>query len=464
MYPAYSQEDIERMLSEHKTYHLSGATLNIDFRIQQLQKLRAAIQYHEKEIMQALYQDLRKSEFESYEAEIGLVLESTRYMASQLKKWAKPKRVKTPLYSFPSRSRLMYEPYGTVLIIGPFNYPFQLLMEPLIGAISAGNGAVLKPSESTPHVSALIHKIIASIYDERYIRVIEGEKETTSHLIHAPFDYIFFTGSTEVGKIVMKAASEHLTPVTLELGGKSPVIVDKTARIDIAAKRIIWGKLMNAGQTCIAPDYVLVHHEIKDALILRLTETIHSFYSSNPMDSPDYGRIVNERQFDRLTQLIHQDHDYVITGGHAVREDLYIEPTLLDITSWDAASMEKEIFGPLLPILTYEKLEDAITTITRRPKPLALYLFTEDSIVENAVLSRVSFGGGCINDTLSHVANPYLPFGGVGQSGMGGYHGKYSFELFSHRKSIVKKKSNSELGLSFPPFRGRIKWLRKLMK
>ncbi|MFC0187528.1 aldehyde dehydrogenase [Fictibacillus aquaticus] len=459
-----TQLKIEELLKQHKQFFNTGRTRDIEFRLHQLKKLKLSIQRNEKEIIKALYTDLRKSEFEAYGSEIGFTLDSINYMIKNLKKWSKPQKVKTPIHQFPSKSYILSEPYGTVLIIGPFNYPFQLLIEPLIGAIAAGNNVVLKPSESTPSVSAVINKIVQDTFEENYITVIEGEKETTSLLIHAKFDYIFFTGSVPVGKIVMEAAAKNLVPVTLELGGKSPVIVDSTANLDIAAKRIAWGKFLNAGQTCIAPDYVLAHSSIKDDLIKKMTETLEAFYGTDSSSSSDYGRIVNERQFDRLAAILKQDSEKIVFGGKSDRDDLYIEPAILHNVTWNDASMEDEIFGPILPVLEYSGLDEAIESIQNSPKPLALYVFTENEAVEKKILSSVSFGGGCVNDTLSHIVSPHLPFGGVGTSGLGAYHGKYSFDVFSHKKSILKKSTKIESGLVFPPYGDKVKWLRKLLK
>lgn len=454
---------MDEIIQQHHHFHNSGRTLDIQFRIEQLRKLKEAIQRNEQPIMAALYQDLRKSEFEAYATEIGLTLDSIAYTIKHLKQWMKPKKVKTPFHQFPSKSFILKEPYGTILIVGPFNYPFHLVIEPLVGAIAAGNCAVLKPSENTPTVSAIIANIIKETFDESYIRVIEGERETTSILIHAPFDYIFFTGSVPVGKIVMEAAAKNLVPVTLELGGKSPVIVDRSANIELAAKRIIWGKLVNTGQTCIAPDYIFAHTEIRQELIEAMKTVIIDFYGNNAKDSSDYGRIVNERQFDRLHAILEKDSANVLYGGHSDKEDLYIEPTLLASHSSDAA-MQEEIFGPILPILEYRQLEEVIQSIHNHPKPLALYLFTASKEVENEVLRRVSFGGGCINDTLSHFASSHLPFGGVGNSGIGAYHGRSSFDLFSHNKSMMKKSTTIKINVVFPPYKDKVNIIKKLLK
>ncbi|MFC7370965.1 aldehyde dehydrogenase [Fictibacillus iocasae] len=460
----HTQSDIDTLLAAHKQYFSTGKTRDVAFRLQQLNKLKNSIRRYEKDILDALYKDLRKSEFEAYGSEIGFTLDSIKYMMKHLKKWSKPKKVKTPIHQFPSKSYILREPYGTVLIVGPFNYPFQLLIEPMIGAIAAGNNVILKPSESTPAITNVIKRLIKDTFEENYVTVVEGEKETTSLLIHAPFDYIFFTGSVPVGKIVMEAAAKNLVPITLELGGKSPAIVDKTANLDIAAKRIAWGKFLNAGQTCIAPDYILAHSSIKDDLIQKLKDTVEAFYGSDSSKSGDYGRIVNERQFDRLAALLQEDSEKITVGGNTDRDDLYIEPTILHHIDWNDAVMKDEIFGPILPIIEYDGLDDVMKNIQNSPKPLALYVFTEDQEVEEKLLHFVSFGGGCVNDTLSHIVSPHMPFGGVGSSGVGAYHGKYSFDVFTHQKSILKKSAKFESGLVFPPYGDKIKWLRKLLK
>ncbi|RIX60400.1 aldehyde dehydrogenase [Paenibacillus nanensis] len=465
-----TNDSVLQMLEEHTSFFRQGKTANAAFRIEQLHKLRRAIIRYERELLDALRKDLRKSEMEAYSSELGFVRSSITYQAKHLKKWMKPRKVRTPIYLAGARSRIIPEPYGTVLIVGPYNYPVQLILEPLIGAIAAGNCAVLKPSESVPHVSAVISRMIAETFEPAYVRVVEGEKEVTSALIRAPFDYIFFTGSIAVGKIVMEAAAKNLVPVTLELGGKSPVIVDKTANLDLAAKRIAWGKWLNAGQTCVAPDYVLVHEEIRAAFVNKMKEAVSSFYSDNPQASEDFGRIVNERQFDRLAAILDADRDLVVHGGRLDRDDLYIEPTLLAVgdasssKALEAESMKDELFGPLLPILAYSRLEEAIELVRNRPKPLAFYVFTEDKEVRERVLGELSFGGGCVNDTISHLVNHHMPFGGVGHSGMGGYHGQHSFELFSHHKSVLTRSTKFEPGILFPPYKDKLKWIRKVLK
>lgn len=460
----FTAQQVENIIEEHQTFFYSGITRTAKFRIAQLQKLKNSIKKYEKEIILALYKDLRKSEFEAYTTEIGLVYDNISYMMKNLEKWMEPKQVKTPIALMPSKSLIVSDSYGTILIIGPFNYPFQLVMEPLLGAIIGGNCAIIKPSEATPHTTQIVKKIIDETFDPTYIRVIEGEKEVTSLLIHAPFDFIFFTGSVKVGKIVMKAASERLTPIALELGGKSPAIVDHTANLEVAAKRIIWGKLMNAGQTCVAPDYILVEESIKKEFIEHLIKTIQMFFGKSIQESVDLGRIVNVNQFDRLQKIIDQERAQIIFGGNTDRSDLYIEPTLLDGISFSSPSMEDEIFGPILPIIAYTDLPTIIRQIRKLPKPLAAYMFSEHKRAQNYFLQEFSFGGGCINDTISHVGSSFLPFGGIGNSGTQAYHGEASFTLFTHQKSIMKKSTKLPMNIIFPPYRNKVKLVRSLLK
>ncbi len=456
-------ETVEKLLANHRSYFAKGETKDIDFRLKQLATLKKAVKHYETELMEALNKDLGKSIFEAYGSEVGYVYDSIGFFMKNLKSWAKVKKVKTPLVHTGSKSLIYSEPYGTVLIVGPFNYPAQLVLEPLVGAISAGNCAVIKPSEFTPNVSRVVSKMIREFFDEEYISVVEGAKEETSALIHAPFDYIFFTGSVEVGKIVMQAAAKRLVPVTLELGGKSPCIVHHDANIEVAAQRIAWGKFMNAGQTCVAPDYILVHADVREKLVKALKKTIEDFYGDDPEQSKDYGRVVNVRQFDRLVSLI--DQEKVITGGGVNREALYMEPTVMDGVTWTDKVMQEEIFGPILPVLEYSDLNEAMRQINDQPKPLALYVFTEDKEVEERVIAGTSFGGGCVNDTVTHLTNPYLPFGGVGSSGIGSYHGKDSFDTFSHKKSVMKKSTKFNLSFLYPPYSDKsISMLKKFMK
>ncbi|SQE41294.1 Aldehyde dehydrogenase [Staphylococcus aureus] len=455
---------IEQKFYDSKAFFNTQQTKDISFRKEQLKKLSKAIKSYESDILEALYTDLGKNKVEAYATEIGITLKSIKNARKELKNWTKTKNVDTPLYLFPTKSYIKKEPYGTVLIIAPFNYPFQLVFEPLIGAIAAGNTAIIKPSELTPNVARVIKRLINETFDANYIEVIEGGIEETQTLIHLPFDYVFFTGSENVGKIVYQAASENLVPVTLEMGGKSPVIVDETANIKVASERICFGKFTNAGQTCVAPDYILVHESVKDDLITALSKTLREFYGQNIQQSPDYGRIVNLKHYHRLTALLNSAQMNIVFGGHSDEDERYIEPTLLDHVTSDSAIMQEEIFGPILPILTYQSLDEAITFIHQRPKPLSLYLFSEDENATQRVINELSFGGGAINDTLMHLANPKLPFGGVGASGMGRYHGKYSFDTFTHEKSYIFKSTRLESGVHLPPYKGKFKYIKAFFK
>ncbi|HDD2619389.1 TPA: aldehyde dehydrogenase [Staphylococcus aureus] len=455
---------IEQKFYDSKAFFNTQQTKDISFRKEQLKKLSKAIKSYESDILEALYTDLGKNKVEAYATEIGITLKSIKNARKELKNWTKTKNVDTPLYLFPTKSYIKKEPYGTVLIIAPFNYPFQLVFEPLIGAIAAGNTAIIKPSELTPNVARVIKRLINETFDANYIEVIEGGIEETQTLIHLPFDYVFFTGSENVGKIVYQAASENLVPVTLEMGGKSPVIVDETANIKVASERICFGKFTNAGQTCVAPDYILVHESVKDDLITALSKTLREFYGQNIQQSPDYGRIVNLKHYHRLTSLLNSEQMNIVFGGHSDEDERYIEPTLLDHVTSDSAIMQEEIFGPILPILTYQSLDEAIAFIHQRPKPLSLYLFSEDENATQRVINELSFGGGAINDTLMHLANPKLPFGGVGASGTGRYHGKYSFDTFTHEKSYIFKSTRLESGVHLPPYKGKFKYIKAFFK
>ncbi|HFE6139207.1 TPA: aldehyde dehydrogenase [Staphylococcus aureus] len=455
---------IEQKFYDSKAFFNTQQTKDISFRKDQLKKLSKAIKSYESDILEALYTDLGKNKVEAYATEIGITLKSIKNARKELKNWTKTKNVDTPLYLFPTKSYIKKEPYGTVLIIAPFNYPFQLVFEPLIGAIAAGNTAIIKPSELTPNVARVIKRLINETFDANYIEVIEGGIEETQTLIHLPFDYVFFTGSENVGKIVYQAASENLVPVTLEMGGKSPVIVDETANIKVASERICFGKFTNAGQTCVAPDYILVHESVKDDLITALSKTLREFYGQNIQQSPDYGRIVNLKHYHRLTSLLNSAQMNIVFGGHSDEDERYIEPTLLDHVTSDSAIMQEEIFVPILPILTYQSLDEAIAFIHQRPKPLSLYLFSEDENATQRVINELSFGGGAINDTLMHLANPKLPFGGVGASGMGRYHGKYSFDTFTHEKSYIFKSTRLESGVHLPPYKGKFKYIKAFFK
>lgn len=455
---------IRDKFNNSKAFFNTHKTKNLKFRKQQLKLLSKNIKNHENELLDALYKDLGKSKVEAYATEIGMLLKSIKLMRKELKNWSKTKQTDTPLYLFPTKSYIKKEPYGTVLIIGPFNYPVQLVFEPLIGAIAAGNTAIVKPSELTHHVAIVIKDIIEDTFDEAYVSVVEGGIEETQTLLSLPFDYMFFTGSEKVGKIVYEAAARKLIPVTLELGGKSPVIVDDTANIKVASERISFGKFTNAGQTCVAPDYILVQRKVKNDLIKALKKTITEFYGENIEKSPDFGRIVNQKHFNRLNDLIQIHKDNVVFGGNSSKEDLYIEPTLLDNITNDNKIMKEEIFGPILPIITYDNFDEVLEIIQSKSKPLSLYLFSEDENMTHRVVEELSFGGGAINDTLMHLANPNLPFGGVGSSGIGQYHGKYSFDTFSHMKSYTFKSTRLESSLFFPPYKGKFKYIKTFFK
>ncbi|KAA1037726.1 aldehyde dehydrogenase [Macrococcus equipercicus] len=446
------------------TFFYTDATKEIKFRKKQLKALKKEIQHREADILTALNQDLGKGKVEGYASEIGIILKSISMFLKEIKTYNKVETVTTPMLQFPAKSFVMREPLGTVLIIGPFNYPFQLVMEPLIGAIAAGNCAVVKPSELTPHTSQVISEIIAAAFPPDYVMTVLGEKEATTALLQEKFDFIFFTGSTRVGQIVYEAASRHLTPVALELGGKSPTIIDETANIKVAAERITFGKFMNAGQTCVAPDYILIDRKVKDKFIEAMRMTIAEFYGKNPAESADFGRIVNDNHFRRLSGILASAEGRIVSGGRTEAAERYIEPTLIDDVTLDDEVMKEEIFGPLLPIITFDSRDEVFDIIRSYDKPLALYIFSEDSDFVKTVFKRLSFGGGCINDTLMHVSNPYLPFGGVGASGIGAYHGKYSYDLFSHQKAYMTKGTKLETGLMFPPYKGKFKYIRQFYK
>lgn len=454
--------DIKLIVEKQRKYFETGITRNTDFRLRQLNQLKKIIKKYEKEILTALKKDLNKSEYEGYMAEIGMVYEEINYVMKKLPCWMKAKLVPTPIIHFPSLCKIYSEPYGIVLIMSPWNYPFQLTIEPLIGAIAAGNCAVIKPSNYSPNTSNVIADILGEVFDPSFISVIKGGREANEDLLKERFDYIFFTGSVAVGKVVMEAASKHLTPVSLELGGKSPCIVDETANIRLAAKRIVWGKFLNAGQTCVAPDYLLVDKKVKDKLIYWMKKYIKLFYGDDPCTNPDFPKIINQKHFDRLNKLISSEH--IIMGGKSNKETNQIEPTILDQVHFHSSVMQEEIFGPILPVIEYDHLFETILEIKQYPKPLALYYFTTNRDYERYILKNLSFGGGCMNDTIVHLASSYMPFGGVGDSGMGGYHGKASFDTFSHKKSILKKSSFIDIPLRYPPYKDKLKYIKLLMK
>ena len=448
------------MLHAQRAYFSKGECKSVDFRIRQLKNLRQWICEHEQEIMSALHQDLNKSPFESYATEIGIVKEEIKYTLKHLRRWAAPKRVKTPITQFPAQSFVYPEPYGVALIMSPWNYPFQLTVAPLVGAICAGNCAVVKPSAYSPATTRVIAGMIKELFAPEYISVVEGGREANQALLDEKFDYIFFTGSVNVGKYVMEKAAAHLTPVSLERGGKSPCIVDETADLKLAAKRIVWGKFLNCGQTCVAPDYILVQRSVKDKLVRQINKSIRKMYGKDALANEEYPKMISEKHFDRVLGLLEGVH--VVSGGESDRSSLRIAPTLLDQVTWESPVMQEEIFGPLLPILTFYDMKEAVQMVNARPRPLALYYFTKDKKREAGILRNISYGGGCINDTVVHLATSHMPFGGVGNSGMGGYHGKDSFDTFTHRKSIMKKSLLVDIPIRYAPFKNKLALLKKI--
>lgn len=453
---------ISSIVNKQKEYFYKGHTRSLETRKNNLKKLYEGIQRFEDEIFQALKLDLNKSVHESFTTEIGYVLKEISFQMKHISSWSKPKRVRTALTHFGSKGKVVPEPYGVTLIIAPWNYPFQLAIAPLVGALAAGNTVVLKPSELTPNVSKVLTRMLGELFPEELVSVVEGGAEESTALLKEPFDYIFFTGSVGIGKVVMEAAAKKLTPLTLELGGKSPCIVHKDAKLDVTARRIVWGKFLNAGQTCVAPDYMYVHSSVKEQLIEALRHEITEQYGENPLNNESYVRIVSERHFERLCTFL-KDGKTVI-GGNYKKETLHIEPTVVTDITWQDAVMEDEIFGPILPIIEYDKIEEVIETIQHHPKPLALYVFSEDRKVQEKVTSNISYGGGCINDVVYHLATPYLPFGGVGSSGLGSYHGEQSFRTFSHYKSILSQSTAFDMKIRYSSTKSALKFIRKLLK
>lgn len=445
-----TEQEIKDLVTRQRKYFQTGATLPVSARTAALRRLYAAISSNEKEIHNALKKDLGKSGFESYMCETGLVLEEISYMLKHVQRFAGEKRVRTPLAQFHSRSYQKPSPYGVVLIMSPWNYPFMLTLSPLVDALAAGNTAVVKPSAYSPYTSEVLQTILSQCFDPQYVAVVTGGRAENTCLLKEHFDYIFFTGSQAVGKEVMRNAAEHLTPVTLELGGKSPCIVDQTADIKLAARRIVFGKYLNCGQTCVAPDYIYCHRAVKDRLIKEVQKQIQKQYGKQPLRNPNYGKIINEKHFDRILGLI--DEKKVVHGGNSDRKTLRIEPTVLDHVTFQDAVMQEEIFGPLMPVLTFDNLDDVIRKINSMPHPLAFYFFTSDKAAAKKVTSRCGFGGGCINDTIIHLATTEMGFGGFGESGMGAYHGKIGFDTFSHYKSIVDKKTWIDLPMRYQPY------------
>lgn len=451
----------QALLERQRKYFLTGRTLDFAFRKRALRKLKATILEHENDFYDALFKDLHKSQFESYATEIGFVLEELSFNLKKLRKWMKPKKVSSGLVSFPAKSRLTYEPLGTVLIIAPWNYPFQLLIAPLIGAIAAGNTVILKPSEISVNTGLALEKIINAAFDEEYVHVVTGGSEVSQQLLTLDFNHIFFTGSPRVGKIVMQAAAKKLIPVTLELGGKSPCIVSKDVNLKLAARRIAWGKFLNAGQTCIAPDYLLVHKEVKEALITEIKSAVQRFFGEDIKQSPDYPRIISKPNMERLAMLI--EGVKVIFGGNYNMEDRYFEPTIIEESDFEKPVMQQEIFGPILPIVTFDDIDEAVQMINSRPRPLALYVFSSSSSFQKKVIADIPAGGVTVNDTLMHIASNKLPFGGVGNSGMGKYHGFESFKIFSNAKPVVYRGTWLDVPIRYAPYKSKLKIIKYLM-
>ena len=438
------------ILEEQRAWFDGGHTLPMAARLEALDRLERAILRHEQDLYRALKTDLGKSQMEAYMCEVGLTLSELRYVRKHTRAWSRDRRVLTPLAQFPAKSFTVQEPYGVVLILSPWNYPVLLTLEPLIGALAAGNCCVVKPSAYSPATSAVLAELLREAFPPEHVAVVEGGRQENQGLLAQKFDYIFFTGSVSVGREVMSKAAVHLTPVTLELGGKSPCIIDERADLTLAARRVVFGKYLNCGQTCVAPDYVLAHRKVKDAFVEKVRQEIVRMYGAHPLESPDYGKIINRKHFDRLLGLL--DREKLVFGGESDPETLRIAPSVLDGVTPEDPVMGEEIFGPILPVLTVDSMEEALAFVKARPKPLALYLFTADKALERRFLERASFGGGCINDTIIHLATSRMGFGGVGESGMGAYHGRKSFQTFSHEKSIVKKSTWLDLPMRYPPY------------
>jgi aldehyde dehydrogenase (NAD+) len=451
----------EQLVQQQREYFARRNTRSLEFRKNQLNRLLAEIKKRESSILEALSKDLGKPAFEGYLGEVGFIYDEIHFALKHLSGWVKPRRVKTPPLLWLGKSQILSEPKGNVLIIGPWNYPFQLMVAPLISAIAAGNTAILKPSEIAPQTAKIISELVVDCFEPEFVAVVPGGAEVSSALLAQRFDHIFYTGGETVGKVVLRAAAEFLTPVTLELGGKSPCLIDDETDLKVTAKRLVWGKFFNAGQTCVAPDYCLVSHQTKPRLIEALVEVVKEFFGEDPRRSPDFSRIINEHHFKRLTALLGDGE--VVIGGVSDITEKYISPTLLDNILPEHKIMQSEIFGPLLPILAVENLDAAIGFVNSRPKPLALYFFSNNRENQKKVLNEISYGGGCINDTLVHLTNPSMPFGGVGASGMGAYHGIYGFDTFSHQKSVVKRSFLFDPSLRYPPYLGKLKWVKKLV-
>ena len=454
--------NVTAAVERQRTFFQSGATRSLEFRRDQLRKLHDALVTRESALIAALHSDLRKSPTEAYATEIGLLLSEIRHAVRHLPVWMKPRRRRAPLVAWPARGFVRPEPYGVALIVGPWNYPLQLLLAPLVGAMAAGNCAVLKPSEFAPHTAAAIGELIGAAFSPEYLTLVPGEREVAEALLREKFDVIFFTGSTQVGRSVMTAAARHLTPVTLELGGKCPCLVCADAPMETTARRIVWGKFMNAGQTCVAPDFVVVDRHVRDRFMEAMKQALHEFYGDDPRKSSDYGRIINRKHFDRLTSYLTSGH--VVHGGQQDAGDLYVAPTILTDVPTDAPVMQEEIFGPILPVAEFDQIEEALGLLRDRPTPLALYLFSKDQRTQERVLAVTRSGGVCINDTVTHMVGKDLPFGGLGDSGLGAYHGKASFDCFTHRRSVLRRSFAFDPKLRYPPPRVPLGTLKRALR
>ena len=454
--------EISEILRGHREFFATATTRDLDWRRQQLRALKAVIKAKEAKIMAALHADLGKGDFEAYTSEIGFLYEEISHAIRELDEWAAPRHVPTPIFLAPARSYVRPEPLGVGLVMAPWNYPFQLALAPLVAAIAAGNCVVVKPSEISAKTADVVAEVIREAFTPSFVSVVLGGVEASTELLKQRFDHIFFTGGAAVGRVVLRAAAEHLTPVTLELGGKSPCVVDATTDLKVAARRIVWGKFFNAGQTCVAPDYLLVEARAAEALVRHMRAAVRDFFGEDPSASPDYGRIINDRHFARLEGFL--DNTKILHGGERKRDSLYFAPTLIDAPDNKSPAMLEEIFGPILPIKTWTHAAEAKAEIESRSRPLAFYCFTRDDDMRDFFMEGISFGGGCINNTLVHLANPHLPFGGVGESGMGRYHGRDGFMAFSHQKSIVDSALRPDIPLKYPPYKGRLKWIRAFVR
>lgn len=453
---------LKSIINNQIDYFNSRKTLNVNFRIQLLKSLKKEIELNEKEIENALNKDLGKSNGESYLTEIWFVYSEIKIALKNIKKWVKRKPIRSSLLNFPSSDFIVPEPYGNTLHISPWNYPFQLSIAPLVGAIAAGNTVLLKPSEYSINTSIILEKILAKVFDDGFVKVVQGGPEVASKLLEFKWNYIFFTGSITVGKIVAQQAAKHLTPVTLELGGKNPCVIDETASIKVTAKRIVWGKFTNCGQTCIAPDFLIVNRKIKEKLIKEIINQLSLAYSNKPIESIEYGRIISEKHMNYLSSLL--EDQKILYGGHFDIEKKYFEPTIIEINNFDSKLMKEEIFGPILPIVEYDNFNEVDEIIKRYKHPLAMYIFTKNIAFGKKFLESYPFGGGAINDTVVHIANDRLPFGGIGSSGMGKYHGKSTFETFSHYKPYISRPLWIDPPLRYPPFKNKINFMKKILK